>query len=143
MNAEIVQRHFGRQASLQSRQAMRALSGQAKAVVQFLEYRLDNLSQVSQPAAQPLRPTARAAVLLGCTNDVGPIGRGPARHIRIERKRLVSHVVALCRLADTGQTGVWTSACSQKGFGQDVSLVLAAPKPYPVMAPSGVTLISR
>src|SRR5437667_1340385 len=114
-DAKVMQTDFGRQASVEARQQMRAFPCQPKGIEQFLENRLNQLTQVSQSPTPFLGPGILAA-LMGSGDDFCIKELTPALVWFVACKAFVSDVNRLCLLPHGWQIATRKRAHGQKGF---------------------------
>jgi hypothetical protein len=120
-DAEIVQGHFGGQASLEAGHVMRAFTGQAEGVEQFIVDGLNDLSQTGQPPAQSFGP-ALLAPLMWRADQSYLILLLPLLSRPLTSKPFVGHIRAVGRQASTGQA--WRRCVtSRKQSGRQMLIV--------------------
>src|SRR5512134_4073959 len=138
-DTEVVQGDLRGQARLEALEGMRTFAVEAKAVLQAAIDRFDDLAQARQPPPPRARPGVTAVALRG-TDDDRFVVFSPMLMIGLPFEAFVGEIRSIGRGADAGQPWVGTVACGQEGLGE--RLVLAAPKPTPVMTPTGLTAMS-
>jgi hypothetical protein len=99
LDAEVVQGHLRRQASLKAAPSMGTLMAEAEGMLHVVVDGLDELAHPGQPTAPPLRPRM-VAIPLRRAHHLGPIGVPPSRVCGLALEALIAEVGAQSRLAD-------------------------------------------
>jgi hypothetical protein len=97
-DAEVVQGHLRRQASLKAAPSMGTLVAKAEGMMHFVVDGLDDLAHPGQPAAPPLRPRM-VAIPLRRAPHLGPLVVPPAPVCGLALEALITEVGAQSRLA--------------------------------------------
>jgi hypothetical protein len=104
-DAEVVQGHLRRQASLKAAPSMGTLVAEAEGMMHFVVDGLNDLAHPGQPAAQPLRPRM-GAIPLRRAKNLGPLVVPPSPVCGLALEAFIAEVGAQSRLADAQVSGV-------------------------------------
>src|SRR6266478_4102296 len=104
-DAKIVQSHFRSQASLKSRQVMRAFASQAEGVQQLVIDGLNDLPQTGQPATQGFGPALPFAALMRRSDQIDLILLVPTTSRSLLGLAFVCHIRPLSGQAAASQLG--------------------------------------
>ncbi len=127
-DAKIVQSHFRSQASLKSRQVMRAFASQAEGVQQLVIDGLNDLPQPGQPATQAFGPVLPFAALMRRSDQIDLILLVPTTSRSLLGLAFVSHIRPLSGQTTAWQLGRRRLASGKQGRSQMLVVRARAPK---------------